>query len=202
MEKDPIWIGGLNTNLDSQPLTYARREDHGRQRRAFSHPFSNTSCIQQQPIIQTQIDKFILKLTDFATADKVINITRWFNYLALDIIGDLCFAAPFGCLDDKNHIDWVQNMDYAKRYGVYVMATRRLAGTKTWLQKQLATWLVPRRYGDGVMKHFLHSKDKVTVRLQDTEKDHKDFIYYILRNNESKQLLTTTEILLNSSLFM
>ena len=70
MEKDPIWIGTLNANLDSQPLTYAQRDDHARQRRAFSHPFSNTSCIQQQPIIQAQIDKFILKLAEFAEAGR------------------------------------------------------------------------------------------------------------------------------------
>ena len=94
--------------MTAKPLTYALRDGHARQRRAFSHPFSNTSCIQQQPIIQAQIDKFILKLTEFANANKVVNITRWLNYLSLDIIGDLCFAAPFGCLDyvDESNNEW------------------------------------------------------------------------------------------------
>ncbi|KAM7191944.1 Bcaba2 [Naviculisporaceae sp. PSN 640] len=202
MEKDPIWIGALNAELESQPLTYARREEHSRQRRAFSHPFSNTSCIQQQPIIQAQVDKFIAKLTALAARNEVINLTNWFSFLSLDIIGDLCFAAPFGCLDDGKDTTWIDNLNDAKRYGVYEMATRRIGGPHTWLQKQLSYWLVPQRYKDGVKKHFLHSKEKAIARLQDTEKEHKDFIYYILRHNESKRLLTDTEILLNSSLFI
>ncbi|KAM7211792.1 Cytochrome P450 [Rhypophila decipiens] len=202
MEKDPIWVGALNAKLDALPLTYATREDHARQRRAFSHPFSNSSCVQQQPLIQTQIDKFIAKVSDLANANEPVNLTNWFSFLALDIIGDLCFDAPFGCLDDGKDTKWCKNLDDAKRYGVYEMCTRRVAGPHTWLQKQLSHWLVPQRYKDGVQKHFLHSKDKVTARLKDTETDHKDFIYYVLRNNESKRLLSTTEILLNSSLFI
>lgn len=210
MEKDPIWVGALNSTFQEKPLTYAPREDHARQRRAFSHPFSNTSCLQQQPIIQAQIDKFITRLAELAPqSDKQpINLTHWFSFLSLDIIGDLCFAAPFGCLDANQNSEstsplfWVENLNNAKRYGIYEMSTRRIAGTKTWLQKQMVAWLIPQLYKDGVRKHFMHSKDKVTARLQDTDKDHKDFIYYILRNNESKQLLSETEILLNSSLFM
>ncbi|KAM7214134.1 Cytochrome P450 [Rhypophila decipiens] len=83
------------------------------------------------------------------------------------------------------------------------MATRRIGGPHTWPQRQLSYWLVPKRYKDGVQKHFLHFKEKVS-RLQDSEKDrdHKDFIYYILRHNESKRLLTNTEIPPNSSLFI
>ncbi|KAM7214135.1 hypothetical protein V8F06_010450 [Rhypophila decipiens] len=77
-------INALNAELDAQPLTYATREDHSRQRRAFSHPFSNTSCIQQQPIIQAQIDKFTAKLTALANSNQGVNLTNWFSFLSLE----------------------------------------------------------------------------------------------------------------------
>jgi cytochrome P450 len=86
--------------------------------------------------------------------------------------------------------------------GVYEQVTRRLAGSHTWLQKKLYDLVVPSVYKQGKMTHFLKSKQKVMERLQDEESDHKDFMYYILRNNEAKKLLTPTEILLNSATFI
>lgn len=52
------------------------------------------------------------------------------------------------------------------------------------------------------MNHFVNSRDKAVARLEDTETDHKDFIYYILRSNEAKKLLSTPEIIINSSVFI
>ncbi len=39
-------------------------------------------------------------------------------------------------------------------------------------------------------------------RIEDQDRDHKDFIYYIMKNNEAKSLISEMEIVMNMALFM
>ncbi|KAK1954620.1 cytochrome P450 [Colletotrichum sublineola] len=54
----------------------SNREDHQRFRRALAHGFS---------------------------AHGPVDVVKWFNYTTFDIIGDLSFGEPFGCLDDETY---------------------------------------------------------------------------------------------------
>jgi cytochrome P450 len=45
------------------------------------------------------------------TADsdrKFVNIAAWLNFTTFDIIGDLTFGSPFGCLENSSYHPWVQ----------------------------------------------------------------------------------------------
>lgn len=202
MEKDPIWIGAIMTLNGEMAMVYAPRDVHARQRRAFSHPLSNTSIMQQEPLIQQHIRIFISQLGEFERTGKPLNIKDWYNFLTLDVMSDLYVGAAFGCLTGKNGHDWLKALERGMQCGVLEQVTRRLAGPKTWLQKRLYDWCVPEILKQGKVTHFLHSKAKVMDRIQDEERERKDFMYYILRNNEAKKLLTDTEILLNSATFI
>ncbi|KAK1752836.1 Cytochrome P450 monooxygenase abl2 [Echria macrotheca] len=204
LEKDPIWIGAL-VNDGAHPMPYAPRQDHGRLRRAFSHPFSNTSVLQQESIIQSHLRKLVWRLGELADASqsRPINLKDWYLFVTLDVIGDLCFGAPFGCLDKGTGTEWSRSLMKAIRCAVYDQASRRIAGPGTWLQKKMASYLIPQEYQDGKMKHFLNSREKVEERLKyGLESEKRDFIYYVLRSNEAKKLLTPLEIIVNSSAFV
>ncbi|KAK5659144.1 hypothetical protein OQA88_1234 [Cercophora sp. LCS_1] len=208
LEKDPIWVSAMRSYQGALPITSVPREIHQRQRRALAHPFSNTSCLQQEPLIQSQIAKLITRLTELSESSTPANMTDWYLFTTLDVIGDLCFGSPFGCLDTGRGTSWSIGLMNAVRCATYEQASRRIAGVDTWLQRQLAK-LIPSAYQAGKITHFLDSRSKTLERLNNPQNTHRDFIYYILRNNNNqdadkqkqkqKHNLSEAEIILNSA---
>ncbi|KAK1248785.1 hypothetical protein MKX08_007005 [Trichoderma sp. CBMAI-0020] len=96
-------------------------------------------------------------------------------------MGDLCFAEPCGCLDQASATEWSTSI-----INVFV--------TATWTQ-------VPKEAASWRSIHLNNSREKTVRRLQDPNREHTDFMYHIL-NNESKSLLSKTEIQLNMALFI
>jgi hypothetical protein len=85
--------------------------------------------------------------------------------------------------------------------GAIEQATRRIATAGSPLQNLLLKF-IPDKIRKYRRDHLLYSNEKSLRRLADEKRDHKDFIYYILRNNEAKHLLSKDEIMVNSALFM
>jgi hypothetical protein len=85
--------------------------------------------------------------------------------------------------------------------GAIEQATRRIATAGSTAQNLLLK-LIPDKIRKYRRDHLLYSNEKSLRRLADENRDHKDFIYYIMRNNEAKQLLSKDEIMVNSALFM
>ncbi|KAK0724893.1 hypothetical protein B0H67DRAFT_550577 [Lasiosphaeris hirsuta] len=86
LEKDSLWVRALHRIKNAYPITYAPRDDHVRQSRAFSYPFSNSPCVQKEPLIQTQVEKFTSRLEEFAEKQEPLNIRDWYTFATLDII--------------------------------------------------------------------------------------------------------------------
>ncbi|TKX20408.1 cytochrome P450 monooxygenase-like protein 40 [Elsinoe australis] len=95
--KDRVWYAPPMDGVPSLIMT--NDADHSRQRRILSHAFSEKSMRNQEPLIQRYADLLIsrLKETDVA-AGKPADLTQWYNWTTFDIIADLTFGAPFGCL--------------------------------------------------------------------------------------------------------
>lgn len=86
------------------------RENHGMIRRQLSHGFSDKILREQESIIKGYVDLFIQRLrercvpsADGSTTTK-FDMRHWFNFATFDIIGDLAFGEPFGCLE-KGELD-------------------------------------------------------------------------------------------------
>ena len=78
----------------------ANDAEHARQRRALSHAFSQKALLEQESIIRGYVDLFVERLKPFAQTGEGINMCNWFNFTTFDIIGDMAFGEPFGCLRD------------------------------------------------------------------------------------------------------
>lgn len=61
---------------------------------------------------------------------------------------------------------------------------------------------VPPKAAEWAKIHLRNSREKTLRRLADPDRDHTDFMYHILINNESKKSLSQTEITLNMALFI
>jgi cytochrome P450 len=200
MHKDPIHVGSVDPLPGASTLTMADDENHARQRRALAHSFSTKALLEQEEIIQGYVSSFIKNLSRMADSSETLNMVNWLNFTTFDIIGDLAFGEPFGCLELGAFHSWVSLIYETVKVGALEQATRRFAPAGTWLQSQLVN-MIPKNVRQRRRDHLTFSKEKVLRRLADDKTDHKDFIYYILKQRE-KHDLKENEIVLNGALFI
>lgn len=99
MHKDPIHVGSVEPMPGVTTLTMADDVNHTRQRRALAHAFSLKALMEQEDILQGYVSKFIAGLKAMSDRGEMFNLVNWYNFTTFDIIGDLAFGEPFGCLD-------------------------------------------------------------------------------------------------------
>lgn len=100
MDKDPIHVGAVEAIPGATNLTMAPDIHHARQRRALAHAFSKQALMEQEPILMGYVNLFVKRLREMAHRGEAANMVSWFNFCTFDIIGDLSFGEPFGCLDE------------------------------------------------------------------------------------------------------
>lgn len=89
-------------------LLASDREDHARQRRILAHGFSAQSMAAQQPLIKEYVDLLMQRLHEHSEGGtKPLDMVAWYNWTTFDIIGDLTFGEPFGCLRESAYHPWV-----------------------------------------------------------------------------------------------
>ncbi|KAK2050382.1 cytochrome P450 [Colletotrichum somersetense] len=120
--KDPLH--NANNRLNIIGFT---RVDHQRYRRVLAHGFSAQTMLDQQPIIRGYVDKLIQRLHETPkTNTGPIDLEKWFNFTTFDIIGDLTFGEPFGCLEDGTYHPWINIMFKSVKNMFFLTATSRL----------------------------------------------------------------------------
>ncbi|KAK4044166.1 cytochrome P450 [Parachaetomium inaequale] len=201
MEKSPIFLGAVG-NVDGQTgVSLALDKEHARQRRALGHMFSNSALLQLEDLTRAQIQKFITKLKIMAAEGQAVDVSDWYTYLAFDVMGELCFAEPFGCLDQASATEWSTSVINVFVAATWTQAIRRISGVGTWLETLMTRLLVPRQAAAWRRIHLENAREKTLRRLADPDRDHTDFIYQILNSNSAKTL-SQTEIILNMALFI
>ncbi|TDZ29993.1 Averantin hydroxylase [Colletotrichum spinosum] len=201
MEKSPIFLGAVGSTNGQTGVSLALNAEHGRQRKALGYLFTNNALLRFEHLIRQQIDQFISVLADKAARDEPVDVASWYTYLAFDVMGDMCFAEPFGCLNQASATEWSTSVINVFVAATWTQGIRRLTGTGTWLETVAARLLVPARAAEWRHTHLDNSRDKTLRRLADPDRDHPDFMYHIL-NSESRKLLSDTEIVLNMALMI
>ncbi|KAI0148827.1 averantin oxidoreductase [Xylariaceae sp. FL1272] len=199
--KSPIHVGSVEDIPGSTSLTMSDDETHSRQRRVLAHAFSQKALLEQEGIIRGYVDLLIAKLTPMAQSGEPVNMCNWFNFTTFDIIGDMSFGQPFGCLRDGVWHDWVSLVTQTIKAGAFEQMTRRVFETGSWPQRQLVK-LIPKDLRRKRVQHLELSREKALQRIKEgLTREHNDFLYYILRANE-KGAIKQDEIILNSALFI
>lgn len=97
-------VRSLATNIIT-----AGRDEHSALRRQLAHGFSDRSMRGQEPIIGGYVDLLMRRLRENARGGAVaLNMREWLNWATFDIIGDLGFGSPFGCLETSDYHPWVR----------------------------------------------------------------------------------------------
>ncbi|KAF6812515.1 trichothecene c-15 hydroxylase, partial [Colletotrichum plurivorum] len=171
------------------------RGDHQRFRRALAHGFSAQSMLAQQPIIQAYVDRLIAKLHENSqSGEKVVNVEKWFNFATFDIVGDLSFGEPFGCLEDGTYHPWVELIFQSMKNLAFIASSRRLS----WLGPLLLLTMVPKGLVDKLAQNRELSRAKVRKRLE-LGTARPDFVDAMVRKSESAGNAMTFEELASNA---
>ncbi|KAK1585491.1 cytochrome P450 [Colletotrichum navitas] len=105
----PAWY----CSPDAHDMVGATLGDHGRMRRVMAPGFTYGAMCRQEPLIRQHVDLFLLRLDELCVrglgeGGAVVNMLEWFTYCTFDIIGDLSFGEPFGCLKDSMLHPWLR----------------------------------------------------------------------------------------------
>ncbi|ORY07929.1 cytochrome P450 [Clohesyomyces aquaticus] len=203
MDKDPIHVGAVEAIPGATNLTMAPDAHHARQRRALAHAFSKQALLEQEPILKGYVNLFVKRLREMAHRGEAANMVSWFNFCTFDIIGDLSFGEPFGCLQEGEggeSANWVVLVYESIKAGALEQATRRFASPGSLGQKFMM-WCIPSIIRERRFKHLRNSTEK-TVRRMSTKTDHRDFIWYILKQREKKDEVSDDEVIMNAALFI
>ncbi|KAL2158774.1 hypothetical protein VTH06DRAFT_3965 [Thermothelomyces fergusii] len=199
--KDPSFYTMALRNILGSP-----RADHSRFRRILSHGFSAKSMQDQQPLITRYIDLLMQRLKEKTHAEDgkprpaVADLAAWFNFTTFDVIGDLAFGEPFGCLEQSKYHVWVRT----------IFETIGQAGVMLALQ-----WTVPSLFstlrrlnphghfiGPAFERQNRYSRDKIEKRLA-LETSRPDFIEaMVTAKSDDGRMLSMDEIVSNARLLV
>ncbi|KXH26907.1 RadP cytochrome P450 epoxidase [Colletotrichum simmondsii] len=135
MAKDIRFFGGENFGRDS--LVTTRPEDHTRQRRIFTHAFSNTALKAQEPLLVDYADQMVEAMGALAQREcqrqrahdgegggkgdglGSVNIVDVYNFATFDIMADLTFGEPLLLLKMGDYTPWVRNVFAGLKFVIY-----------------------------------------------------------------------------------
>ncbi|TLD09602.1 hypothetical protein PspLS_11726 [Pyricularia sp. CBS 133598] len=181
-------------------IVSADRENHRRQRRAVSHAFSAQALNEQEHVITQYIDLLITRLRGFASEGKTIDISRWYNFLTFDVIGDMAFGEPFGSLQGSgDYHPWVAMIiGFARAMGI-----THVMGLYPALAPLIMMCFKKSDLFRQTTEHTLLSAEKAKKRLALGADARIDFMTYIMRNNRGDgKGLSNAEMLLLARTFI
>lgn len=187
------------------PNTHNARDKqlHARKRRVLSHGFSDGAMKEMERYVLANVRTFCEQVGLGASNESKgwtvpKNMADWCNYLAMDILGDLCFGKAFHMLERPDN-----------RYALELvsLATTRhlICGTLPIVGKLGLDKVLFHRIAAGRAKYMAYSKSQLTERTKlGDETDRRDFFYYLLRarDPETGQGFSTPELWGESNLLI
>ncbi|ERF75985.1 hypothetical protein EPUS_01351 [Endocarpon pusillum Z07020] len=179
-EKDPsVYLPRFN---GAPSIVDANEQDHARFRRLLAHAFSEKALRDQEPILQTYVNRLVSKLHQQidGPANGVLDMAQWVNFMTFDIIGDLTFGHSFDCLESGELHPWVALLPGAARTMTYLLALKH---APEFIFKAVLAMIMPSLAARR--EHAEFTNEKIKIRLSD-EADRRDFITPILKANDEK----------------
>jgi cytochrome P450 len=191
----PLTMPAPNDQADNL-ITTNDVKFHARVRTLLSNSFTEDSLRSQHPLIHHHADMLVAKLRELATAPEnlkkgalVHHMTEWLNFFTMDVIGDLAFGEPFGCLETGEYHSWVRTLfSYLKGMSL-AAAPRYYPSTEFLLQK-----LIPKSVREGQRRHTQYANEKINHRL-DLKPSRPDFMTPFMKNNVNFENMPRDEIL-------
>ncbi|KAH6865564.1 cytochrome P-450 [Alternaria rosae] len=178
----PAVVNGRRSIVTETP------ERHTVLRRAIQPAFSERALRDQEHFFREHTDKLIGQLRKPQYNAVQQNMLRWFSLLSFDIMSDLAFSQPAGCLDRADE-PWVAVIGAR----IKSIAWHQLAAHYhiEWILR----WTAPKAAMEARKQHQTLTREKVQRRIDEEhggvrKEKRRDFMSYVL-GNESASLSNT-----------
>ncbi|KAI0532402.1 benzoate 4-monooxygenase cytochrome P450 [Xylaria digitata] len=106
--KSEFYDGGSFTTRGVHSIVSERDVDaHGQMRKYLSHAFSDRSLSEQEDLVGGTILKFVELAGERGQKKGGWDISKAYEMMTFDVIGDLAFGEPFGGLEDDKPHPWI-----------------------------------------------------------------------------------------------
>ncbi|KAJ5292005.1 hypothetical protein N7478_001256 [Penicillium angulare] len=172
--------------------------NHSRYRKALSPAFSSRGLQALQPHIIVYVEKLISRLKGIAESQLPLDMAKWYNLTAFDLIGDLAFGQSFGGLDRSEYHYWVSTIfNFVK-----VVPFLKFKDAYPVVLPLLMVFL-PKRFLETHKKQVQYAKETVHKRLDNKAAYGRgDFIDSMLRNRGENYGLSDEELEVNATLLV
>ena len=73
---------------------------HQKMKKSLAAAFSTKALLEQEEIVTQTIDKFIARVyTEGRSSKRGVNLTKWFEMVSFDILGEMAFGESFGSIE-------------------------------------------------------------------------------------------------------
>lgn len=106
-------------------------DNHALLRRQLAPGFSEKAMREQEPIIGGYVDLLIKRLKERCGVaadgeEQPLDLRTWYNWTTFDVIGDLAFGEPFGCLEKADYHPSVKAIVGTLRTGAWMTSAKYL----------------------------------------------------------------------------
>ncbi|KAI1206783.1 putative cytochrome P450 [Annulohypoxylon truncatum] len=153
---------------------------HSSKKKNLLAAFSPRSLAAQENIIQRCTDAFVAKVGPLSRKTEAgIDMTKWFEMNAFDLLGEMAFGESFGCIAEEKHHFWIDLILTHLREIVLIDNLRRFR-----ILAVLGKWLLPSLATKVRATHQQYSRDKVRSRLE-SKSSRQDFFTNIVAKVKS-----------------
>ncbi|KAL3494005.1 cytochrome P450 monooxygenase [Aspergillus germanicus] len=185
--------------LPEEPLHVVNEDNerHKRLRRQLAYAFSDKGMRGQEGVIRGYVDILLGKLREMSGAGtgEPVTISDWYNFTTFDIIGDLAFGQPFGCLEGSAYDGWIKSIFDTGHLGSYLQALTFYP----WLRSAIMA-LVPQSVKDGAQRHKDLAKKKMLQRMA-MPGERADLIEGLLKKKDELDL-TVEHLIANAEILI
>lgn len=161
--------------------------EHARLRRGMAAGFSERGMRSQEPIMQAYVGLLVRRLRaqcgGGGGGGGPVDMVRWLNFAVFDLIGDLAFGEPFGCLETSAYHPWVRPATEVSALSAALPAVSHYP-----LLKKVVMAAIFSVFGAKIEKYMMETKSKLLRRM---ETERSDLIQGLLKDQEGGVSIAT-----------
>ncbi|PHH50395.1 Cytochrome P450 monooxygenase apf7 [Ceratocystis fimbriata CBS 114723] len=187
------------------------KEIHSRKRRIISNAFSTASTKSMEPFVHNNIRKLcelVGPSQDSSFRESPVasekhsewsvpqNMAKWFSYLTMDVLGDLCYGKSFDLLEKEDN-------RYSLELLAFATKAHLLSGLMPLAYRWKLDYIIFRQIASGREQFAKYGRERLNERtaLGNTT-DRKDFFHYMLNSKEGGYSFSQPELWGESTLLL
>ncbi|KAL8826318.1 MAG: hypothetical protein Q9191_003869 [Dirinaria sp. TL-2023a] len=153
-------------------------QKHRQMKSSLSAAFSTKALLEQETIVANTINAFIDRVgKDSGPASRGLNMTKWYEMVAFDVLGEMAFGKSFQCIEKGEPHYWQETI-LNHLYFITVADNLRRLPLATTIARMLAPYLTTVRD-----KHSQFTRNKVADRIASKSPRH-DFMSNLISKVE------------------